>query len=59
MTDGLALRWFVDGSVGELFTGSGRVATFRFYPTSPPPWTLEVDGVTAADVVRVWRLRSG
>jgi beta-fructofuranosidase len=59
LTGGLSLRWFVDGSVGELFTGSGRVATFRFYPTAPPPWTLEVDGVTAADAIRVWRLGSG
>jgi ABC-type glycerol-3-phosphate transport system permease component len=30
----------------------------QIYPTAPPPWTLEVDGVPA-DAVRVWRLGSG
>jgi beta-fructofuranosidase len=55
-TGTLSLRWFVDGSVSELFTGSGRCATVRFYPTEPPPWTLEFTGLTTNDEVRVWRL---
>ena len=55
-TGTLSLRWFVDGSVGELFTGSGRCATVRFYPTEPPPWTLSLTGLSAADEVHVWRL---
>ncbi len=55
-TGTLSLRWFVDGSVGELFTGSGRCATVRFYPTEPPPWTLSLTGLGAADEVHVWRL---
>jgi beta-fructofuranosidase len=48
------LRWFLDGSVSELFTGSGRSSTVRFYPTTPPPWRLEVTG--DADAVEVWSL---
>ncbi|MEQ7006802.1 glycoside hydrolase family 32 protein [Actinopolymorpha sp. B17G11] len=55
-TSTMSLRWFVDGSVGELFTGSGRSATVRFYPTEPPPWTLSLSGLTATDEVHVWRL---
>lgn len=52
----LALRWFVDGSVSELFTGSGRCSTVRFYPTSPPPWDLELSGLNSDDSVEVWPL---
>lgn len=52
----LALRWFVDGSISELFTGSGRCSTVRFYPTSPPPWDLELSGLTSDDSVEVWPL---
>jgi beta-fructofuranosidase len=55
-TGALSLRWFVDGSIAELFTGSGRSATVRFYPTEPPPWTLTLNGRTATDKVHVWRL---
>lgn len=51
--DDTTLRWFLDGSVSELFTGSGRSSTVRFYPTTPPPWRLEVEG--NADV-EVWTL---
>lgn len=59
-TDGaLTLRWFVDGSVSELFTGSGRCSTVRFYPTTPPPWDLTISGLTSEDAVRVWPLRAG
>lgn len=54
----LTLRWFVDGSVGELFTGSGHVCTFRFYPTSPPPWEVDLTGLTGSDRVDVWSLSS-
>ncbi|SEP71965.1 glycoside hydrolase family 32 protein [Microlunatus flavus] len=39
-----AARVFVDGSVIEVFTSGGRVLTTRVYPSSPPPWTVEVDG---------------
>ncbi len=52
----LALRWYVDGSVSELFTGSGHCSTMRFYPTSPPPWDLELSGVSPDDSVEVWPL---
>jgi beta-fructofuranosidase len=38
------LRVFFDGSIIELFTPSGQVATLRFYPTQPPPWILNVSG---------------
>ncbi len=53
--DETTLRWFLDGSVSELFTGSGRSSTVRFYPTAPPPWRLEVEG--DADV-EVWTLNA-
>ncbi|MBM7785920.1 glycoside hydrolase family 32 protein [Tenggerimyces flavus] len=49
----LTLRWFLDGSVSELFTGSGRSSTVRFYPTTPPPWRLEVEGDAS---VEAWTL---
>ncbi len=49
----LTLRWFVDGSVAELFTTTGHSTTTRFYPTTPPPWTLTTTGPTD---VRVWSL---
>ncbi len=52
----VSLRWYVDGSVSELFTGSGRCATARFYPTTPPPWRLQITGSTGSDTIRVWRL---
>ncbi len=52
------VRAFVDGSVVELFTSAGRAATVRFYPTSPPPWSLEVLG-GATDSVRIWHLGEG
>ncbi|HEX3816006.1 MAG TPA: glycoside hydrolase family 32 protein [Mycobacteriales bacterium] len=38
----LDLRWFVDGSVGELFSATGQVLTHRFYPTQAPPWRLSL-----------------
>ena len=48
------LRGFFDGSVLELFTSSGRAATARVYPTSPPPWSVAADDDTA---LRLWPLR--
>ena len=42
--DEISVRLFVDGSVAELFTASGRVATFRLYPLAPPPWAVRYDG---------------
>jgi beta-fructofuranosidase len=44
---GDSVRIFVDGSIVELFTGSGRSATMRAYPTSPPPWHVRVEGANA------------
>ena len=48
---------FVDGSILELFLPDGRVATTRFYPTNPPPWSLELTGHEQPQV-RVWELTS-
>lgn len=36
-----AVRIFLDGSVVEAFTSSGRVLSTRVYPTTPPPWRIE------------------
>jgi beta-fructofuranosidase len=52
---GATVRGFVDGSVLELFLPGGTVMTTRFYPTSPPPWRLELDGGSSARVT-VWEL---
>jgi beta-fructofuranosidase len=52
------MRGFVDGSILELFLPSGRVATTRFYPTSPPPWRLELRGAAGVARVCVWELTS-
>ncbi|MGW0231187.1 glycoside hydrolase family 32 protein [Actinopolymorpha singaporensis] len=52
-------RLLVDGSVGELFAAD-QTLTFRFYPQSPPPWTLRVTPGAGGPVdgrVTVWRLR--
>lgn len=46
------LRWYVDGSISELFTDTGYCSTVRFYPTTPPPWRLEIDGAQA----QIWAL---
>lgn len=46
---------FLDGSVLEVFTSSGLVATTRWYPAAAPPWTLEVTGGEAA----AWALGPG
>jgi beta-fructofuranosidase len=51
----VSLRWFVDGSLSELFTGSGQCSTTRFYPTSAPPWRIRVTGGGDVDV-SVWAL---
>lgn len=53
LTSGGMLRWYVDGSVSELFTPAGYCATTRFYPVAAPPWRLEITGVAC---VRVWSL---
>ena len=36
-----AVRVFLDGSVLEVFTSGGRVATGRVYPRQAPPWRVE------------------
>lgn len=36
-----AIRLFQDGSVLEVFTSGGKVATARAYPTQAPPWRIE------------------
>ena len=48
-------RGFVDGSVLELFRDDGAVATVRFYPLSPPPWTIDVTA-GADDHLDLWAL---
>lgn len=48
------VRGFVDGSILELFLPGGRVVTTRFYPTTPPPWRLELVGTGVA--ATVWEL---
>ena len=40
-SDRPAARIFLDGSVLEVFTSSGRVLSTRVYPTTPPPWRVE------------------
>ena len=54
-TDVVDIRLFLDGSILELFTGSGRCATMRFYPLGPPPWTVSVRGAGNAEL---WPLAS-
>ncbi|MGN6101677.1 MAG: GH32 C-terminal domain-containing protein, partial [Devosia sp.] len=49
------LRGFVDGSVLELFRDDGAVATIRFYPLAPPPWSIELAG-NGADRLDLWAL---
>lgn len=56
LSDGDVLRWWVDGSVSELFTPSGHCATTRFYPVAAPPWQLSVTGASS---VRIWSLSQG
>jgi beta-fructofuranosidase len=46
---------FVDGSVLEVFRDDGAVATVRFYPLSPPSWTLDCSG-TGDDKLSLWAL---
>jgi beta-fructofuranosidase len=43
----IQLRVFIDGSVLEVFTSSGRVATCRLYPLQAPPWSLRLEGAAA------------
>lgn len=52
----LTITAYFDGSIVELFTNSGRCATVRMYPTSPPPWGLELLGTTADDRIECWSL---
>ncbi len=50
------LRIFLDGSVLEVFTSAGRVATMRYYPTAPPPYRVKITSGDP-DAVRIWQLR--
>ena len=36
-----AVHLFMDGSIVEVFTSSGKVATTRVYPINPPPWSID------------------
>ena len=54
----LTVRLFLDGSIVELFTLSGKCATTRIYPIAPPPWSLDVAGLASHDRVEVWSLRA-
>ena len=47
------VRVFVDGSVVEVFTSSGRSFTTRVYPVTPPPWRIE-----APAGAQVWDLEA-
>lgn len=47
------VRVFLDGSVIEVFTPSGRTLTSRVYPLAAPPWHVEApDGVIVWDLIR-------
>jgi beta-fructofuranosidase len=53
---GAAVRGFVDGSILELFLPGGKVMTTRFYPTSPPPWRLELVAPRLTSRLTAWQL---
>jgi beta-fructofuranosidase len=53
----LTISAYIDGSIIELFTNSGRCATVRMYPTAPPPWRLEVLGSNVDDHINCWSLQ--
>jgi beta-fructofuranosidase len=55
----LTISAYVDGSIIELFTSSGRCATVRMYPTTPPPWRLEIQGASIDDHLVCWSLTPG
>jgi hypothetical protein len=38
------VRWFVDGSISEVFVSGGYVATHRFYAPRDPQWLVSIDG---------------
>lgn len=50
------LSGYVDGSILELFTNDGQVATVRFYPLARAPWELELSSQSPRDQVEVWSL---
>lgn len=52
--DAAGARIYLDGSVMEIFTSSGRTATLRYYPTTPPPYRLSAQGGPAS--LQVWQL---
>lgn len=39
-----SVRGFMDGSILELFVPDGPAFTVRMYPTTPPPWRVELSG---------------
>ncbi|HET7121417.1 MAG TPA: glycoside hydrolase family 32 protein [Solirubrobacterales bacterium] len=56
--DEVELRWFVDGSISEVFVSGGYVATHRFYAPHDPQWRVGIDG--APDLqAEVWGLETG
>lgn len=54
----MQLSVYLDGSIMEIFTSDGSVATIRFYPLGPPPWRLETEGLGEADGLAVYELSS-
>lgn len=52
----LQLSVYLDGSIMEIFTSDGSVATIRIYPLSAPPWILETLGIGEADGMKVHAL---
>ncbi|ONI91120.1 glycosyl hydrolase [Saccharothrix sp. ALI-22-I] len=52
------LRVIVDGSIVEVFLGSGEALTLRCYPTGPVPWRLRTTG-GPDHIVDVWQLEAG
>lgn len=51
--DGSEVRLLLDGSIVEVFTDTGRAATFRIYPNAEAHWTAQVD----QGIVSGWALR--
>ena len=49
---------FIDGSILEIFSPDGYVATTRFYPVTPPPWTMSISGLNTSDIA-CWPLKDG
>ncbi|BDZ48545.1 hypothetical protein GCM10025867_07860 [Frondihabitans sucicola] len=54
----IGLDVFVDGSIVELFTSAGDVATMRVYPAEPGAMDVEVTNVDTASTGSAWPMRA-